>query len=58
MSHRPVQRVGLPIHIDPHVGKLRCQVKLLHEAISPRIVLSIVHLNAKNVWEPEIIPGR
>jgi hypothetical protein len=33
----------------PHVGRLSCQVKLLHEATSPRIIPGIVHLSAKNV---------
>jgi hypothetical protein len=40
------------------VGRLSCQVKPLREATSPRTVLGIINLNAKNVWEPKRTPKR
>jgi hypothetical protein len=38
MSHRPMQRAGWPIHVDPHVGRLSPKVKPLREAASLRII--------------------
>jgi hypothetical protein len=40
------------------VGRLSHYVKPLHEATSPRIILGIVHLSAKNAREPKRTSGR
>jgi hypothetical protein len=47
-----------PSTSTPHVGRHGHQVKLLHEATSPRIILSIIHLSTKNAWEPKRTPRR
>jgi hypothetical protein len=39
------------------MGWLSHQVKPLHEATCPRIILSIIHLNAKNAQELKRTPG-
>jgi hypothetical protein len=57
IGRRRVQRAGYPIHIDLHVGRLSSQVKPRLTATSPRIILGIIHLSAKNTREPRRTPG-
>jgi hypothetical protein len=57
-SHMLVQRVGWPIHINPLMGRLSRQVKLLCEATSPIIVSDIIHLSVMNARELKRTPGR
>jgi hypothetical protein len=40
------------------VGRLSLQVKPHREATSPRIILGVGHLSAKNAREPERTSGR
>jgi hypothetical protein len=55
MSRRRCRRQASPSTSTPlpptNVERLSHQVKQLHEATSLRIVLGIIHLNVKNVWE-------
>jgi hypothetical protein len=39
------------------MGMLRSQVKQRHEAASPRTIIDIVHLSAKNAEKQEEDPG-
>jgi hypothetical protein len=55
-GHRMVQGAGKPVHIDPHMGRFSSQVKPHREAMSLRTVPGIVHLSAKNAWEPRRTP--
>jgi hypothetical protein len=58
MDHRRVQRVGSPVHIDPHMGRLSRKVKALREATYLRLIPDIIRLSALNAQEPGRMPWK